>query len=61
MERERQIREEAEAAALRRIARQERMRKELEIAREAAETAEMMAEDERSAIPVSAIPVICRV
>lgn len=38
---------------MRRIARQEKMRKELEQARETQETAEMAAEDARSAIPVN--------
>ncbi|CAN0148686.1 unnamed protein product [Ectocarpus sp. 12 AP-2014] len=50
LERERQQREAAEAEALRRAARQEEMRKGLELAREAAETEFMSAEDARSAI-----------
>lgn len=53
LERERQQRESTEAEALRRAARQEKMRKDLELAREAAETEVMIAEDARSAIPVS--------
>lgn len=52
LERERQQREAAEAEALRRTARQEEMRKGLELAREAAETEFMSAEDARSAIAV---------
>lgn len=52
MERERQQRESVEAEALRRAARQEEMRKSMELAREAAETAAMIAEDARSAIAV---------
>eukprot|EP00903_Cladosiphon_okamuranus_P014179 g13176.t1 len=50
LERERQQRENAEAEALRRAARLEERRKALELAREAAETAVMIAEDARSAI-----------
>lgn len=52
LERERQQRENAEAEALRRAARLEEKRKGLELAREAAETAVMIAEDARSAIAV---------
>lgn len=52
LERERQRRENAEAEALRRAARLEERRKALELAREAAETAVMIAEDARSAIAV---------
>lgn len=52
LERERQQREAAEAETLRRAARQEEMRKGLELAREAAETEFMSAEDARSAIAV---------
>lgn len=52
MERERQQRENAEAEALRRVARFEERRKSLELAREAKETAVMIAEDARSAIAV---------
>lgn len=52
LERERQQRESAEVEALRRAVRQEEMRKGMELAREAAETAVMIAEDARSAIAV---------
>lgn len=52
LERERQKRDIAEAEELRRSARQEERRKGLELAREAAETAIMIAEDSRSAIAV---------
>lgn len=52
LERERQEREKAEAEALRRAARLEERRKGIELAREAAETAVMIAEDARSAIAV---------
>lgn len=52
LERERQQRENAEAEALRRAARHEERRKGIELAREAAETAVMVAEDARSAIAV---------
>lgn len=53
LERERQTREADELATLRRSALQEEMRKYIELASEAAETASMSAEDARSAIPVS--------
>ncbi len=53
LERERQQRESTEAEALRRAARQEKMRKGLELEREAAETGLMIVEDARSVIPVS--------
>ena len=56
LERERQQREYAEAEALRRAARLEERRKGLELAREAAETAVMTAEDARSAIAVRSTP-----
>lgn len=52
LERERQQRENAEAEALRRATRLEERRKGIELAREAAETAVMIAEDARSAIAV---------
>ena len=57
MERERQQRENAEAEALRRAARLEERRKALELAREAGETAVMVAEDARSAIAVRLEPL----
>lgn len=54
------MREEVEAEALRRTARQENMRKELEVSREVAENVEMAAEDVRSAIPVKCLVSLVR-
>ncbi|CAM9581409.1 unnamed protein product [Hapterophycus canaliculatus] len=60
LERERQKRDVTEAEALRRSARQEERRKGLELARETAETAIMIAEDSRSAIAELTIAPIPR-
>lgn len=60
LELERQARDQAEGELLRRTARQEKMRKALEMASEAAETKGMAAEDARSAIPVREDICACR-